>query len=656
MILVTEERRLVNLANPRLLSSTLLPITIASLVLIFFPLRVINETLYLNLCPGFLQRLKEYWKKAVLSSKFKYYCRYNMLGIDHMKKSKIVCIILCMLMIVTVFPVVGLSIQQGELKTPTATAGPFWAPGPGEVSAPPQDLLVDTSIARSYPKNPTGTMDDTVISMIEQVDESIYLSYLENITNFGPRRTGTASCIAAAEYIYTQFQEMGLAVRYHPWTNGGYSSNNVEATINGTDESSDDIYIVCGHYDTVTGSPGADDDGSGTVAVIIAAYVMSQYQFNHTIKFVAFSGEEQGLLGSEIYAQQAAAQGWDIIGVLNCDMISYAITTVHGNNLIVYENTASEWLYSYTFSVNAQYSEFIQLTLQHGGSTWGSDHNSFWDAGYDALFYFEYEMTPYYHSPQDTIQNINATYAVKNVRLVLATLAELAEAGLLSNPPAKPTLTGPTTGVINEMYIFSAVTTEPDGENVYYYFEWGDGTNSGWIGPFSSGQQGSAQKSWGSEGTYTVRAKAKDINQVSSQWSDPLTVTILIDRPPNTPSITGPAQGKPGVAYLYTFTTTDPDGDVVYYYIDWGDGQVSEWVGPHQSGATATVTHQWTEKGTYTIQAKAKDVFDVESGWASLEVTMPLDVMNQQTSQFNRILSQMSMLLQNLGLRLFRFS
>lgn len=579
-----------------------------------------------------------------------------MLGIDHMKKSKIVCIVLCMLMIVTAFPVVGLSIQPGELKTPTATGRPFRAPGPGDASAPPSELFVDTSIASSNSKNPSRTMDDIVISMIEQVDESIYLSFLENLTNFGPRRTGTASCIAAAEYIYTQFQSMGLWVRYHPWNNGGYSSNNVEATINGTDESSDDIYIVCGHYDTVSSSPGADDDGSGTVAVIIAAYVMSQYQFNHTIKFVAFSGEEQGLLGSEIYAQQAASQGWDIIGVLNCDMISYAITTAHGNNLIVYENTASEWLYTYTVAVNTQYSAYIQLTLHHGGSTWGSDHNSFWDAGYHALFYFEYEMTPYYHTSQDTIDHINATYAVKNVRLVLATLAELAEAGLLSNPPAKPTLTGPTIGVINEMYVFTAVTTEPDGEQVYYYFDWGDGTHSGWIGPYNSGQAGSAQKSWSSEGTYAVRVKAKDINQVSSEWSVPLMVTIMIDRPPNTPSITGPAQGKPGVAYLYTFTSTDPDGDLVYYYIDWGDGQTSEWMGPYQSGATATATHQWAEQGTYTIKAKAKDVFDVESDWGTLEVAMPLDLSLHQSSLFLKLLSQMSMFLQNLNVRLFRFS
>ena len=561
-------------------------------------------------------------------------------------------------MIVTVFPVVGFPIQTGEMKNSNFAQPHYKAPTPAYAPIPPLDALMDSPTIREHPEKTAVSMNDIVISILEQVDESIFLSYEENLTANGPRPTGSAACIAAAEYMYNQFESMGLSVRYHHWNNGGYSSDNVEATLNGTDESSDEIYIICAHYDTVSAGVGADDDTSGTAAVIIAANIMSQYQFNHTIKFVAFSGEEQGLLGSAVYASDAANQGWNIVGVLNCDMISYAITTSDGNNLIVFENTASEWLYTYTFNINTEYTDYIHLTLDHGGSTWGSDHNSFWDEGYDALFYFEYTETPYYHTSGDTMAHINATYAVKNMRLILATLAELSEVGFLSNPPAKPLLTGPTSGVINQAYTFLVVTTEPDGEEIYYYIEWGDGTNSGWLGPFDSGQQTSAQKTWTAPATYTVRAKAKDINQVSSEWSDPLLVTIMVDRPPNTPTIDGPADGKPGTAYLYTFTTTDLDGDMVYYYIDWGDNQTSGWVGPYNSGATATVTHQWAEEGTYTIQAKAKDILGAESDWGTLEVTMPVSVKLQSTTQsplqIERFFSQVSFFFENLALRLFR--
>jgi hypothetical protein len=570
-----------------------------------------------------------------------------------MKKRKIICLVIGMLMIATVFPVVGFPIQTGEIKNLNNTQSHFQVPTPGYGPIPSPDALMVSPIVREHPEKTAATMDNIIISILEQVDESVFISYEENLTANGPRHTGNAACIAAAEYMYDQFQSMGLAVRYHHWNNGGYSSDNVEATLNGTDESSDEIYIICAHYDTVSAGPGADDDTSGTAAVLMAASIMSQYQFNHTIKFVTFSGEEEGLLGSAVYAADAASQGWNIIGVLNCDMISYAVTTNDGNNLIVFENTASEWLYTYTLNINTEYNDYIHLTLHHGGWTWGSDHNSFEDEGYTALFYFEYTETPYYHTAQDTMEHINATYAVKNIRLVLATLGELAEAGLLSNPPAKPTLAGPTSGVINEIYTYTAVTTEPDGENVYYYFEWGDGTNSGWLGPFNSGQQASVQKSWGTAAIYTVRAKAKDINQVSSEWSDPLVMTILTDRPPNTPTINGPTEGKPGNSYLYTFTTTDLDGDMVFYYIEWGDGQVSEWIGPYTSGATASVTHQWDEQGTYIIKVKAKDIFDTESDWATLEITMPVIVIKQQGNQFDRFFSQMNTFFERLSVRLF---
>lgn len=527
------------------------------------------------------------------------------------------------LMIVTVFPIVGLAIQPGETPNIPVTQPTYQPPTPAYAPVPSVDALLETPLLRERPGSSAATMDDVVVSIIEQVDESTFLSYEQNLTANGPRPTESAACIAAAEYMYNEFQSMGLDVRYHHWSYGGWDSDNVEATLPGTDETSDDIYIICAHYDTVSAGPGADDDTSGTAAVLIAASIMSQFQFNHTIKFVCFSGEEQGLLGSAVYASEAASQGWDIIGVLNCDMISYAMTVNDGNNLIVFENTASEWLYSYTVGINTEYDQYIDLNLIHGGSTWGSDHNSFWDEGYDALFYFEYTETPYYHTAQDTIQHINLTYAVKNMKLIFATLAELAEAGLLSNPPATPVLTGPSSGVIDEMYTYHAVTTEPDGENVYYYFEWGDGTNSGWIGPFNSGQEGAAQKSWSTEGTYTVKAKAKDINGVQSSWSTPIIVTILTDRPPETPTITGPAEGKPDTFYKYSLLTSDPDGDMVYYFIDWGDNTTSGWIGPFNSGATASKTHMWAEEGTYTIQAKAKDSLGAESGWVTLEVTMP---------------------------------
>jgi hypothetical protein len=219
--------------------------------------------------------------------------------------------------------------------------------------------------------------------------------------------------------------------------------------------------------------------------------------------------------------------------------------------------------------------------------------------------------------------HINASYAVKNIRLAIATLAELAIASYKSNPPAAPTLTGPTYGVINVEYSYTVMTTDPDGDSVYYFIDWGDGTNSGWLGPYSSGQPEVGKKAWSAPGTYSVRAKAKDINGVTGAWSTTLLVTIVVDQAPSTPIISGPDQGKPGVPYLFIFTSTDPDGDALMYYIEWGDNTSSGWIGPYSSESPAAITHTWNSKGTFTIRAKAMDSIGVESDWGTFQVKMP---------------------------------
>lgn len=94
---------------------------------------------------------------------------------------------------------------------------------------------------------------------------------------------------------------------------------------------------------------------------------------------------------------------------------------------------------------------------------------------------------------------------------------------------------------------------------------------------------------------------------------------------PNSPTITGPTSGKVGTSYNYDISSIDPDGDNVYYYVDWGDNTNSGWLGPYSSGEMVTVSHTWSLKGTYTIKAKAKDVHGAESDWATLPVIMPMD-------------------------------
>jgi len=105
------------------------------------------------------------------------------------------------------------------------------------------------------------------------------------------------------------------------------------------------------------------------------------------------------------------------------------------------------------------------------------------------------------------------------------------------------------------------------------------------------------------------------------------------NHPPEIPTIKGPASGIKRQTTTYDFTTRDYENDQVYYYIDWGDGNNSGWIGRFDSGARVTQSHTWFTNGTYNITAKAKDSYNQESDWATLTVTMPCSY-NKPIQQF----------------------
>lgn len=384
-----------------------------------------------------------------------------------------------------------------------------------------------------YDEIPMYCADTGLSDLIAQLDETMVLGYLENLTSIGPRITGTENCEEAAHYLYQEFNDLGLDVHYHNWSlSDSLYGSNIEATLPGVNPSSDEIHLVCGHYDTVSKSPGADDDGSGTVAALTAARVMSQYHFDHTVRFLAVSGEEQGCWGSYFYAKEASERGDNIVAVLNADMIGYAKTPEGESNIIVYDlDDESDWITRVTEDVSREYYDDIQLNIIDGGYHGSSDHVSFLQYGYDAIFYFEYEFNPNYHTGMDTIQYMNPGYATKVSKLIMATLATLSQkVGYL--PPNKPLPPeGPSTGTPETIYSYSIRTTDPDGDPLYYLCDWGDGTTSEWLGPYDSGASVDISHSWEDTGSFELTIKSKDSYGLESEWSDPLSITIPKSRP-----------------------------------------------------------------------------------------------------------------------------
>lgn len=98
-----------------------------------------------------------------------------------------------------------------------------------------------------------------------------------------------------------------------------------------------------------------------------------------------------------------------------------------------------------------------------------------------------------------------------------------------------------------------------------------------------------------------------------------------VNNPPDTPTIDGPRKIKKDVQSDYTFTTNDSDGDDVLYFVEWGDGANTGWLGPFASEAICYANHTWTKKDKFTIRCKAKDEFNAESGWAEYTVSAPRD-------------------------------
>ena len=182
---------------------------------------------------------------------------------------------------------------------------------------------------------------------------------------------------------------------------------------------------------------------------------------------------------------------------------------------------------------------------------------------------------------------------------------------VFNQPPETPTKPdGPEIVGQYAEATFTTSTIDPEEEEVYYMFDWGDGSFSDWVGPYDSGETGEAIHSWADFGEFEVKAIAKDINDIQSKWSEPAIVTIIVNQPPAKVTIDGPSYGFGGKEYEYTFISTDADGHDIYYRVDWDDGQKTEWLGPYSSGEQIALSHSWNKKGGYWIKAWAKDVYE----------------------------------------------
>lgn len=275
----------------------------------------------------------------------------------------------------------------------------------------------------------------TVQAVIDSVNQDSLIYFVRELSGDIPTMiNGTPQTILsrnsyqpgnalAAEYIRQKFESYGLSTSIQSFNSNG---ENVIAIQPGT-EYPNVKYIVCAHYDDMppgTIAPGADDNASGTAAVIEAARILSKFSFPITIVYAAWDQEEQGLIGSDYYASQARIAGDSIMGVINMDMISYDSNNDYYAQLNVSNVGYTILITDKILEINDLYNTGMNLHVNNPGGG-GSDHYSFWKYNYSAVFLFEGEMNAYYHTTNDLVQNINPEYYHRYAKLGIGTLADL---------------------------------------------------------------------------------------------------------------------------------------------------------------------------------------------------------------------------------------
>ncbi len=244
-------------------------------------------------------------------------------------------------------------------------------------------------------------------------------SYAYRLEAFDGRVAGTDTNHAARDWMAGKFNEFGYdSVVIDPFVaeiNGTPTEcHNVIAYKIGT--VFPDYHIIVGaHRDAVPGSPGADDNGSGTDAVLEIARVLRGIDTRMTFIFVLFDAEEWGLYGSWHYANAAAERGDSIVLMLNMDMIAHY---ENDNQARIYHGSNPSFAELWQYLADSLPQIGIAATLHAGRS---SDNLPFDRNGYDAIFVHEYIFSTVYHSPQDSTTYLNFDYLTRMTKASLAT-------------------------------------------------------------------------------------------------------------------------------------------------------------------------------------------------------------------------------------------
>lgn len=263
----------------------------------------------------------------------------------------------------------------------------------------------------------------------------------------------------AAGYIRETFGSLGYPVADQLFMDGGREFANLIATHPESCRTGRRVLVVA-HYDTVSTTPGADDNASGVAVLLELAAILKPLRFEHCLQFVAVNLEENedehnprdlGTRGSRALAAHARREGWEIEGTVVLESVAYAGDAVvqrtpagipftvpaTGNFIGVIGNETSRDMvdrFGQAVRSRAAGLPWVPLVVPGNGEllpdSRRSDHAPFWDHGYKAIMLTDTTnfRNPHYHQPSDTLETLNLDFAVQVCRATAALLLDIARA------------------------------------------------------------------------------------------------------------------------------------------------------------------------------------------------------------------------------------
>ena len=288
--------------------------------------------------------------------------------------------------------------------------------------------------------------DPTVALIAADVQRDNVETVIQTLQDFQTRYSYSPECDAAGDWLYSAMAGYGVDVSFESFEYDNHTMRNVVGRIEGVG-SPDSVFIIGAHYDSTStdpwnDAPGADDNASGVAAVLEAARIMSAYDFEYSIEFICFSGEEQGRRGSEANVANAVSEGKNILGMINLDMIGFWPES-SDMEMDIGKNSASSWLADIAVNATLSYANLPVHNWPDTGVCY-DDHVSYWAGGYSAITFMDCyeahydpggsgETTPHYHKTTDTIATLDLDQTTEAVRAAVATMAILAVPALFAD-------------------------------------------------------------------------------------------------------------------------------------------------------------------------------------------------------------------------------